>query len=62
MGMKRRVETYYQEGMWKNRIAGNMRASSRHSTKAEAEAHGQEMARKLGLEHVVKNPDGTIRK
>jgi hypothetical protein len=54
------IETYYEDGQWKNRPEGNQRASSAHDTKAEAEASGRQMAIDRGVEHVIKKQDGTI--
>ncbi|SCL27122.1 hypothetical protein GA0070624_3437 [Micromonospora rhizosphaerae] len=54
------IETYYEDGQWKNRPAGNQRASSARDTKAEAEAAGRQMATQRGVEHVIKKKDGTI--
>ncbi|MEU1841532.1 DUF2188 domain-containing protein [Micromonospora chersina] len=54
------IDTYPQDGQWKNRPEGNQRASSVHDTKAEAEAAGREMAKQRDAEHVIKKQDGTI--
>jgi hypothetical protein len=54
------IETYYEDGVWKNRPQGNERASNTAATKAEAQAVGREMAKVRGVEHVIKNKDGTI--
>lgn len=54
------IETYYEDGKWKNRPQGNDRATSTHDTKAEAQPAGRDMARARGVEHVVKKKDGTI--
>ncbi|WP_374457755.1 DUF2188 domain-containing protein [Nocardioides sp.] len=54
------IETYHEGDQWKNRAQGNERASSTHSTKAEAQQAGRDMARSRGVEHVVKKMDGTI--
>ncbi|MFC3505723.1 DUF2188 domain-containing protein [Micromonospora krabiensis] len=54
------IDTYHQDGQWKNRPEGNERASSTHDTKAEAESAGREMARDRDAEHVIKNEDGRI--
>jgi Uncharacterized protein conserved in bacteria (DUF2188) len=54
------IETYYEDGQWKNRPQGNTRASSTHDTKAEAQAAGRRMAIDRGVEHVIKRQDGTI--
>ena len=54
------VETYYDDGQWKNRPQGTQRASSTHDTKAEAQAAGKQMAKDRKVEHVIKNKDGQI--
>lgn len=54
------IETYYEDGQWKNRAQGNRRASNAHGTKAEAQARGRDMAIDRGVEHIVKKQDGTI--
>lgn len=58
--MPANVETYSEDGRWKNRILGNKRASNTFDTKAEAQAKGREMAQKLHSEHIIKKRDGTI--
>jgi hypothetical protein len=54
------IETYYEDGQWKNRPEGNTRASNTADTKAEAQATGRDMAIDRGVEHVIKNKDGQI--
>ncbi|MGA3486964.1 DUF2188 domain-containing protein [Micromonosporaceae bacterium DT55] len=54
------VETYHEDGQWKDRPEGNERASSTHDTKADAVAAGRDMAKDRGVEHVIKKEDGTI--
>jgi hypothetical protein len=54
------IETYYEDGQWTNRPQGNSRASNVGSTKAEVQATGRQMAIDRGVEHVIKNKDGTI--
>lgn len=54
------VETYHEDGQWKNRVQGNERASSTHATKKEAQAAGREMAINRKTEHTIKNMDGRI--
>lgn len=54
------VETYHEDGQWKNRVQGNTRASNTAETKREAQAEGRRMAQKLEVEHIVKKVDGTI--
>ncbi|MFI7431670.1 DUF2188 domain-containing protein [Micromonospora sp. NPDC049836] len=38
------IETYYEDGRWKNRPEGNQRADTAHDTKTGAEAAGRQMA------------------
>ncbi|WP_229403204.1 DUF2188 domain-containing protein [Micromonospora okii] len=54
------VDTYHEDGQWKNRPEGNQQASSTHATKDEAQDRGREMAQDRGVEHVIKKQDGTI--
>jgi hypothetical protein len=54
------VETYHENGTWKNKVEGNSQASSTHDTKDEAVARGREMAVGRGAEHIIRNMDGTI--
>lgn len=54
------IETYFQDGQWKNRPQGQGRASNTHETKSKAESVGREMARDRGVEHVIKKKDGTV--
>jgi hypothetical protein len=54
------IDTYYEDGQWKNKAEGNQNASNSHVTKAETQAKGREMAIDRGVEHVIKNKDGTI--
>ena len=56
------VETYYEDGQWKNRKQGNGKASSVHQGKTEAEKAGREQAKLLGAEHIIKNKNGQIGK
>jgi hypothetical protein len=54
------IETYNQDGVWKNRVEGGQKASNTAETKAEAQAAGHQMAIDRGVEHVIKKLDGTI--
>lgn len=54
------IETYHEDGVWKNRAQGNERASNTHATKAEAQAAGRDMAKDRHVEHIIKKMDGTI--
>ena len=54
------VETYYEDGTWKNKTEGNVQATSTHDTKDEAVAAGRKTAQDRGVEHIIKKTDGTI--
>src|SRR5688572_22525578 len=55
------IETYYEDGSWKNKREGTSRAfGAGYSTKHEAEAVGREAAQADKVEHVIKNQDGQI--
>lgn len=54
------VETYYENGKWKDKVEGKERAFKTFETKAEAQAAGRERAKELETEHIVKNMDGKI--
>lgn len=54
------IETYYEDGQWKNRPQGNDRASNVHDRKADAQSVGRDMAKDRDVEHVIKKMDGTI--
>ncbi len=54
------IETYHEDGQWKSRRQGSERAFGVGGTKEEQIAQGREAARRDGVEHVIKNLDGTI--
>jgi len=54
------IETYFEDGVWKNRPQGNERASNTSETKAEAQQVGRGMAIDRDVEHVIKNKNGRI--
>lgn len=54
------VDTYYEDGSWKNKFQGNTRASNVHTTKADAQKAGREMAKDKGAEHIIRNMNGQI--
>lgn len=54
------IDTYHEGDNWKNKVEGNQRASATFNTKADAVAAGREAAINRGVEHVIKNMDGTI--
>ena len=54
------IETYYEDGQWKNRPQGQGRASNVHRTKDAAQSKGRESSKERKVEHVIKKKDGTI--
>ena len=55
------IETYYEDGQWKNKREGTDRAfGASYSTKEQAVAAGREAARGDKVEHIIKNQDGAI--
>jgi hypothetical protein len=54
------IETYFEKGVWKNKVEGSSRAANTADTKAEAQARGREMAKARKVEHIIRNQDGTI--
>lgn len=55
------IETYYEDGSWKNKREGAGRAfGASYGTKDEAAAAGREAAQTDEVEHVIKNQDGQI--
>lgn len=54
------IETYNEGGQWKSRRQGASRAFAVGGTKAEQQAEGRAAAKRDGVEHVIKNLDGTI--
>jgi hypothetical protein len=55
------IETYYEDGSWKNKREGTGRAfGAGYGTKDEAVAAGRAAAQSDKVEHVIKNQDGQI--
>ena len=55
------IETYYEDGAWKNKREGTGRAfGAGYGTKDEAVAAGRAAAQADKVEHVIKNQDGQI--
>jgi hypothetical protein len=54
------VETYHENGEWTTKIEGTKQASSTHATTKDATQKGRERAIERGVEHVIRNVDGTI--
>jgi uncharacterized protein DUF2188 len=57
---KRVIETYSENGVWKNKVQGSSRAANTHPTKAAALKKGREMARARKVEHIIRNKNGTF--
>ena len=56
------VETYFENGRWKNKVQGNSRASNVHDSWAAAVKVGREMASKRGVEHIITKRATSTRK
>ena len=54
------IETYYEDGQWKNKVQGSRRAAHAHDTKDAAQAKGRTMAESRKVEHHIKKKDGTV--
>lgn len=55
------IETYFENGVWKNKREGAGRAfAAGYATKDEAINEAREAARRDKVEHVIKNQDGQI--
>jgi hypothetical protein len=54
------VETFHQDGQWRNRIEGDHVLEESFETKAEAVEAGRELARSRRVEHIIRNEDGQI--
>lgn len=55
------IETYYEDGAWKNKREGVGRAfEAGYATKDEAIAAGREAAHADEVEHIIRNQDGVI--
>ena len=58
--MRGDVNTYPEHGQWNNRVEGETEPSSSHPTREEAASRGRQMAMVRKVEHIVREPDGTI--
>jgi hypothetical protein len=54
------VVTYYEDGVWKSKVEGSSRAAHSGGTKTEQASVGRQMAQERGVEHTIRNQDGTI--
>ncbi|MCB1298395.1 MAG: DUF2188 domain-containing protein [Microthrixaceae bacterium] len=54
------VETFHQDGQWRNRIEGDQILEGSFETKAEAVDAGRELARSRQVEHIIRKENGQI--
>lgn len=54
------VETVYVDGSWTNEIQGEGPTENLYETKERAVEAGRDLARRLRVEHIIKNQDGSI--
>jgi hypothetical protein len=54
------VHTYYEDGVWKNRVEGGVRASQTAVRRTDAVFHGKSMARKRRVTHLIHDRDGAV--
>jgi hypothetical protein len=53
------VETYFEDGLWKNRIEGSPHAANTHETRSAAVHAGRQMADARRTEHVIRDAHGS---
>ncbi|ASN20187.1 DUF2188 domain-containing protein [Arthrobacter sp. YN] len=56
------IETYSEEEQWRSRHQGSDRPFAIGGTKAEQQQRGRDAAQREGVEHIIKNLDGTVHK
>jgi hypothetical protein len=54
------VETFWDNNAWSNQVQGEGPTGRLFETKEPAIEAGRELAQQRGVEHVIKNQDGTI--
>jgi Uncharacterized protein conserved in bacteria (DUF2188) len=54
------VETYYEQGAWKNAVVPGEDLGGPYPSRDEAVAAGREAARERGVDHVVRDEEGTV--
>jgi hypothetical protein len=58
--MADKVETYFAEGQWRNRVEGSDDVPDTFETKGQAAEQGRMIAMDRGVEHVIREQDGSI--
>jgi hypothetical protein len=54
------VETFYENNVWSNQVHGEGRTDELFEKKDDAVEAGRALAKERGVEHIVKNQDGSI--
>jgi len=54
------VETYYEDGVWRNRVVGGSPLPGVHPTREAAIEASRTEARIRGVDHVIRRSDGTV--
>jgi hypothetical protein len=54
------VHTYFEDGLWKNRVEGGARASNTSPRRTDAVLAGRLIAKKRGVGHVVHTSEGDV--
>jgi hypothetical protein len=54
------VHTYFENGLWKNRVEGGARASNTSPRRTDAVLSGRLIAQKRGVGHIVHAPGGDV--
>ncbi|WP_290055508.1 DUF2188 domain-containing protein [Amycolatopsis solani] len=54
------VHTYYEDGLWKNRLEGGVRASNTSLRRVDAVLAGRRIAKKRHVGHVVHSEQGEV--
>ena len=54
------IETYFENGEWKNWVQGGEDLGGPHASKDDAVAEGREAARERNVEHIVRDEDAAV--
>ena len=54
------VHTYYEDGLWKNRVEGGVRASNTSPHRVDAVLAGRQAAKKRRVSHVIHDCGGGV--